>query len=180
MPHPVPCHVEHAYALRTTDMYTGADHVILDGGLVHGRLRRDLGDALCKPATKFRHLEPTGDDRDPTCVTCLAHLARLTEAGLVELLLGGERTRASVCLTWAAPVLYGDGDGDTTCRCAQPFVDHDPLARVAGYLHLAARRAKYGRPAPFLPSFVRDELSAAAGDPAHPAHQQVLAARLTD
>lgn len=53
----------------------GANHLVLSSKYVKGRLRREAGDALCKPATKFWGLyaEP---DRKPTCKACLAVAAR--------------------------------------------------------------------------------------------------------
>lgn len=54
----VPCHVEHEYAIRTTEWYSGANHLVLDGPLSFGRLERDVGDALCKVRSRFRDLQP--------------------------------------------------------------------------------------------------------------------------
>lgn len=172
----VPCHVEHAYARRTTDMYSGADHVVLDGPLEHGRLRRDLGDALCKPARTFRDLEPTNDRRDPSCVTCLAHLERLVAAGVLERPSGGRRTRTLPCLAWTTT--YADPDGPLCGRCSHPFDAHTRHARLHGWLKLNTGRAGHGLGPLPAPPCVRSELEAAAASSSHPHHGAPLLASL--
>ena len=76
-------HVEHEFALRTTASYSGADHIVLDSSLEYGRLRRDKGDALCKPLRRFRYLMETDDGRWPTCVTCKRQAISLIKAGVI-------------------------------------------------------------------------------------------------
>lgn len=76
-------HVEHEYARRTTATYSGADHIILDSPLEYGRLRRNSGDALCKPYGEFRCLVEMGDGRWPTCKACKRQAIRLIEAGVI-------------------------------------------------------------------------------------------------
>lgn len=55
----------------------GKDHFQLSGSLVKGRLRRNRGDALCKPAEKFWGLLETGDKQVVTCSICLGHMINL-------------------------------------------------------------------------------------------------------
>jgi hypothetical protein len=100
-------HVEHEYALRTTAHYSGADHIVLDSPLEYGRLRRNSGDALCKPYGKFRYLMEMEDGRWPTCVTCKRQAIRLIEAGVIAPVditklchVDGER----ICLRKALPL----------------------------------------------------------------------------
>lgn len=71
-------HVRYAYALRQGDRSNGGDHIVVDEALVSGRLRRDAGDALCKPRSRFRDLSPGGDTRTgrASCPTCLARAER--------------------------------------------------------------------------------------------------------
>jgi len=76
-------HVEHEFAIRTTATYSGADHIILDSPLEYGRLRRNSGDALCKPYGKFRYLMEMRDGRCPTCKACKRQALRLIKAGVI-------------------------------------------------------------------------------------------------
>jgi hypothetical protein len=71
--------VRHNYTShRHLEFYTqGADHVYLLDPLQVGRLRRDAGVALCHTPSNARnlaYLEPTSDDRLPSCRTCLRHM----------------------------------------------------------------------------------------------------------
>ncbi|MGY5129230.1 hypothetical protein [Streptomyces nigrescens] len=52
-----------------------ARHIVLDTPLV-GRLRREAGDALCRPAYEFYELERGDVDGEATCRTCLERAAR--------------------------------------------------------------------------------------------------------
>ena len=65
----------------TTGSYSGGAHLIVTKDLQVGRLRREVGDALCKSAAKFWGLEPE-PERDiagVTCKRCRAVAARLAE-----------------------------------------------------------------------------------------------------
>ncbi|MGY4988895.1 hypothetical protein [Streptomyces nigrescens] len=52
-----------------------ARHIVLDVPLV-GRLRREAGDALCRPAYEFYELERGGVDGEATCRKCIERAAR--------------------------------------------------------------------------------------------------------
>jgi hypothetical protein len=62
--------VHGAYHPKDCGNSAGADHLVVDSDYQHGRLKREAGDALCKPARKFWGLysEP---ERKPTCKRCL-------------------------------------------------------------------------------------------------------------
>ena len=49
--------VGHAYVPRQTARAVGANHAVLTAPLTVGRLVRQAGDALCKPASNFWGLE---------------------------------------------------------------------------------------------------------------------------
>jgi hypothetical protein len=53
----------------------GANHLVVTGALVRGRIRREEGDALCRPAQKFWGLY-SHPERKPTCKRCLEIAAR--------------------------------------------------------------------------------------------------------
>lgn len=53
----------------------GSNHLVTSVDLVSGRLRREAGDALCKPAAKFWDLVHA-PERRPTCKRCLELAAR--------------------------------------------------------------------------------------------------------
>jgi len=64
--------VAHAYTPNEQATYGGADHLMLQGEFVSGRLHRRAGDALCKPARRFAYLqEVTHVSPLPTCKRCL-------------------------------------------------------------------------------------------------------------
>lgn len=52
-----------------------ARHIVLDAPLT-GRLRRDAGDALCRPAVDFYELERDDVEGDATCKKCIERAAR--------------------------------------------------------------------------------------------------------
>ncbi|MFE6742313.1 hypothetical protein [Streptomyces tubercidicus] len=52
-----------------------ARHIVLDTPLA-GRLRREAGDALCRPAYEFYELERGDVDGEATCRKCLERAAR--------------------------------------------------------------------------------------------------------
>lgn len=64
-------HVEYAYNPRQGARTRGGYHLILDQPLTAGRLTRETGDALCKPADQFWGLEPGNPHAQPSCPTCL-------------------------------------------------------------------------------------------------------------
>ena len=71
--------LRHAYTSRDTGSYSGGDHIIVASGELTGRLKRKVGDALCKPSRKFLALMQGSDYEDvetqrrATCKRCLAH-----------------------------------------------------------------------------------------------------------
>ncbi|MER5785788.1 hypothetical protein ABT104_29340 [Streptomyces mobaraensis] len=60
---------------QSTGQAQHARHIVLDAPLA-GRLRREAGDALCRPATDFYELERTDLEGDATCKTCVERAAR--------------------------------------------------------------------------------------------------------
>ena len=69
-------HVEGAYNPSDRGSSAGGDHLVLDEPLRFGRLVREAGDPLCKPAKKFCGL--TGPvDRQVTCHHCIRQAFRL-------------------------------------------------------------------------------------------------------
>ncbi|MEU1674078.1 hypothetical protein ABZ752_18920 [Streptomyces roseifaciens] len=52
-----------------------ARHIVLDAPMT-GRLRRDAGDALCRPAVDFYELERNDIEGDATCKKCIERAAR--------------------------------------------------------------------------------------------------------
>lgn len=158
----VPCHVEHEYAGRTTASYSGADHIVLDGPLHHGRLRRDVGDALCKERRRFRDLKPTDADRRASCVTCLRQAQRIAEVGMLAAPSGGQRTSSGPCLAWRNDSVGGGMQADVCQRCDHRFADHSPGARLADWFELAAYRSAHGLEPLVPPWFIAAELAEAA------------------
>jgi|GEM_PF-2595719 len=67
---PFAAHIEHAYTLRETALYGGADHIVGEKegriGLIHRRER----DALCKPRDRFWGLNRGGEDHVSSCWRC--------------------------------------------------------------------------------------------------------------
>ena len=157
----VPCHVEHEYAGRTTTTYSGADHIVLDGPLRHGRLQRDVGNALCKERRRFRDLKPTDGDRQASCVTCLRQAQRLVDAGVLAAPSGGQRTSSRPCLVWRNDRPDAASGADICDRCDHLFSEHDPGARLADWLELAAYRSAHGLKPLVPPWFIAAELAEA-------------------
>ncbi|MEV8169604.1 hypothetical protein AB0O70_16915 [Microbacterium paraoxydans] len=60
---------------QSTEQAALARHIVLDIPL-DGRLRREAGDALCRPATDFYELERGDVDGDATCRKCIERAAR--------------------------------------------------------------------------------------------------------
>lgn len=84
-PFPVAFHYAHAYTPRETGSYGGGTHLIADRSFKLGRLEREAGDALCKPARKFWGLtetdwKPSQDWTPHVCPDCAAKAARLATA----------------------------------------------------------------------------------------------------
>jgi len=69
--------VAHAYAPRESATHGGSDHVVLLRDLDLGRLRREKGDALCKPAKKFWGLV-VASDRLPDCLACIERVEKIS------------------------------------------------------------------------------------------------------
>ena len=63
---PFSWHVAHAYTAQETATYGGADHVVVDEPIRIGRLSREPGDALSRPARKFLALYAVEEGRLPT------------------------------------------------------------------------------------------------------------------
>src|SRR5215470_4584013 len=63
---PFRSHVAHAYTAQETATYGGADHIVVDEPVRIGRLKRDPGDALSRPHSKFLNLSRVEEDRLPT------------------------------------------------------------------------------------------------------------------
>ena len=72
----VTAHVEYAYNPRQGAMSNGSHHAVLDQPLHAGRLHREAGDALCKPARRFWGLEVGHDLANVDCRRCVEMLAR--------------------------------------------------------------------------------------------------------
>lgn len=105
----------------TTAGWEATVHVVVDGPLTRGRIKRQPGDALCKPADRLPHLTDGGPPltNTGTCPTCAARRARLVGRGLIEHPCG--RTAPSPIPTpppRAPSSLLHDPDFDGTCpRC---------------------------------------------------------------
>jgi hypothetical protein len=69
-------HIEHAYNPRQGAMSNGSYHAILHQPLHVGRLHRDTGDALCKPARKFWGLATGNANARVSCTRCVELMAR--------------------------------------------------------------------------------------------------------
>ncbi|MGW8374281.1 hypothetical protein [Streptomyces sp. ODS28] len=54
-----------------TEQAERAQHIVLDQPLHAGRLHREAGDALCRPAVDFYELEAEHLNAEPTCTRCL-------------------------------------------------------------------------------------------------------------
>ena len=74
-------HVAHAYTAQETATYGGADHVVVDEPVRIGRLRREPGDALSRPAKKFWGLHAVAEtDRLPTSIADIRIAERVVTA----------------------------------------------------------------------------------------------------
>jgi hypothetical protein len=71
---PITAHAEYAYNPRQGARSIAREHAILDRPLRFARIRRDAGDALCKPRRAFWGLHP-GSTPEVSCPRCL-HLAK--------------------------------------------------------------------------------------------------------
>ncbi|MEF3114501.1 hypothetical protein [Streptomyces chrestomyceticus] len=60
---------------QSTEQAQHARHIVLDAPLT-GRLYRETGDALCRPAVDFYELERTDLEGDATCKKCVERAAR--------------------------------------------------------------------------------------------------------
>ncbi|WKU45985.1 hypothetical protein Q3V23_19035 [Streptomyces sp. VNUA116] len=60
---------------QSTEQAQHARHIVLDAPMT-GRLRREAGDALCRPAVDFYDLERTDIEGDATCKKCVERAAR--------------------------------------------------------------------------------------------------------
>ena len=63
---PFRSYIAHAYTAQETATYGGADHIVVDEPVRIGRLKRDPGDALSQPRSKFLNLSRVEEDRLPT------------------------------------------------------------------------------------------------------------------
>jgi hypothetical protein len=80
----VKAHVEHGYAIRTTEWYSGSEHLVLDEDLDSGRFHRKAGQPLCLTKVYLQDdrqwgSDPNGIDEShpvPTCRKCIELGAR--------------------------------------------------------------------------------------------------------
>jgi len=70
-------HIEGAYNPSDRGSSAGGNHIVLEEPLQFGRLVRQAGDALCKPAKKFWGLTGPGEDRVLDCHHCIRQAFRL-------------------------------------------------------------------------------------------------------
>jgi hypothetical protein len=72
-------HTEHSHVPVESAAGDGGRHIVLDEPLVHGRLRRLAGDALCRPRRLFWLLDSPrpADGRDVGCRRCMEIAGRL-------------------------------------------------------------------------------------------------------
>lgn len=71
-------HIAHAYTAQETGSYGGADHIVVDEPVHIGRLKREAGDALSRPARKFWGLHAVAEkDRMPTSLADIKIAERL-------------------------------------------------------------------------------------------------------
>lgn len=69
-------HVRYAFNRRQGASSNGSYHLVLDQPLHTGRLNREKGDALCKPASKFWGLDRGSDQATVNCPICLQRAER--------------------------------------------------------------------------------------------------------
>jgi hypothetical protein len=72
----IPFHAEDVYNPSDRGSHPGGSHLVVDAPLHEGRLHRDAGDPLCKPAKKFWGLTGRHTDR-VSCHTCVRMALRL-------------------------------------------------------------------------------------------------------
>ena len=73
-------HVAHAYTAQETATYGGADHVVVDDRVHVGRLKREPGDALSRPAKKFWGLSAVEEGRLPSSLADIRIAERIVAA----------------------------------------------------------------------------------------------------
>lgn len=69
-------HVRTAFHPRQGPSMNNGEHAVLDQPLHSGRLRRETGDALCKPSAKFWGLEQSTNIASVTCGRCAELIER--------------------------------------------------------------------------------------------------------
>jgi hypothetical protein len=77
---PFSWHVAHAYTAQETATYGGADHVVVDEPVRFGRLAREPGDALSRPARKFLALYAVEEGRLPTSLADIKIAERIVSS----------------------------------------------------------------------------------------------------
>lgn len=92
LPQPVGVAYNYSGGLHLESYQSGAVHIILTADLVHGRLRRVKGGAMCTTGSTARHQDfaDAGDppeQRRATCKACLRTAAKVAGVELPEILL---------------------------------------------------------------------------------------------
>lgn len=78
-------YIAHAHTGRATMSYEGgADHIVVDEPVHIGRLKREPGDALSRPARKFWGLYRTDDRSLPTSLADIKIAERIVETSSTE------------------------------------------------------------------------------------------------
>lgn len=157
-----------------------ARHIVLDAPLT-GRLRREAGDALCRPAVDFYELERTDVEGDATCKKCLERAARYGVRVITTATAKAEHEAARKDTDSAGQdliegAIYQCTAGHDGCTLF-PDEEH-PLTLIA----LPASAGPEPRPADVeqdvVEGMVVDHADTAEGSlPRHAAHPDVAAAR---
>jgi hypothetical protein len=69
--------IAYAYSPRENVGSSGGDHILCVEAVTRGRLRREAGDALCKPRARFWGLDARGDGATASCLRCLELAERI-------------------------------------------------------------------------------------------------------
>lgn len=159
---------------QSTEQAKLARHIVLDVPL-DGRLRREAGDALCRPAYEFYELERGDVEGEATCKKCIERAARygvlVITAAAVQPAETVEAERAE-----QAPTVHhfrSTGEAYDASQCRDDIADGDVLViereQVVGFLRRAwpgAITAAHGELATFTadPRTIDDGRYAASVD----------------
>ncbi|MFE1773745.1 hypothetical protein [Streptomyces sp. NPDC059008] len=127
---------------QSTEQAKLARHIVLDVPL-DGRLRREAGDALCRPATDFYELERGDVDGKATCRKCIERAARygvrVITAAPEQPVEAPEQANAE-----AQPAVHhfgSTGEAYNATQCRDDILDGDVLViereQVVGFLRSA-------------------------------------------